>query len=47
MRNFSSPALTVMCWGSMTILAEYENLDELNHLACLLSELDQGDLEKV
>ena len=25
---------------------EYENLDELNHLACLLSELDQGDLEK-
>ena len=27
-------------------LSEYENLDELNHLACLLSELDQGDLEK-
>ena len=25
---------------------EYENLDELNHLACLLSELDQGELEK-
>ena len=27
-------------------LTEYENLDELNHLACLLSELDQGELEK-
>lgn len=27
-------------------LSEYENLDELNHLACLLSELDQGELEK-
>lgn len=27
-------------------LGEYENLDELNHLACLLSELDQGELEK-
>lgn len=27
-------------------LGEYENLDELNHLACLLSELDQNDLEK-
>lgn len=27
-------------------LGEYENIDELNHLACLLSELDQGDLEK-
>ena len=27
-------------------LSEYENLDELNHLACLLSELDQSDLEK-
>ena len=27
-------------------LGEYENLDELNHLACLLSELDQSDLEK-
>ncbi len=26
-------------------LSEYENLDELNHLACLLSELDQGQLE--
>ena len=46
MRNFSLPALTVMCWGSMTICTEYENLDELNHLACLLSELDQGELEK-
>ena len=46
MREFSLPALTVMCWGSMTISLEYENLDELNHLACLLSELDQGDLEK-
>ena len=27
-------------------LGEYENLDELNHLACLLSELDQGELKK-
>lgn len=27
-------------------LGEYENLDELNHLARLLSELDQGELEK-
>ena len=27
-------------------LGEYENLDELNHLACLLSELDKSDLEK-
>ena len=26
-------------------LTEYENLDELNHLACLLSELDQSELE--
>ena len=46
MRNSSSPALTVMCWGSMTISRNMKNLDELNHLACLLSELDQGDLEK-
>lgn len=27
-------------------LGEYENLDELNHLARLLPELDQGELEK-
>lgn len=27
-------------------LGEYENLDELNHLAHLLSELDSADLEK-
>ena len=27
-------------------LSEYENLDELNHLACLLSELDQSELKK-
>lgn len=27
-------------------LGEYESIDELNHLACLLSELDQGELEK-
>ena len=27
-------------------LGEYENIDELNHLACVISELDQGDLEK-
>lgn len=28
-------------------LGEYENLDELNHLACLLSELDQGELWEI
>ena len=27
-------------------LGEYENIDELNHLACVISELDRGDLEK-
>ena len=32
--------------GLYDYLTEYENLDELNHLACLLSELDQSDLEK-
>ena len=32
--------------GLYDYLSEYENLDELNHLACLLSELDQGNLEK-
>ena len=26
-------------------LSEYENLDELNHLACLLSELTSSELE--
>ena len=32
--------------GLYDYLTEYDNLDELNHLACLLSELDQSDLEK-
>ena len=32
--------------GLYDYLGEYENLDELNHLACLLSELDKSDLEK-
>lgn len=32
--------------GLYDYLGEYENLDELNHLACLLSELGQGELEK-
>ena len=32
--------------GIYDYLGEYENLDELNHLACLLSELDKSDLEK-
>ena len=27
-------------------MGEYENIDELNHLACLISKLDEGDLEK-
>lgn len=27
-------------------LGEYESIDELNHLVCLLSELDKSDLEK-
>ena len=31
--------------GLYDYLSEYENLDELNHLAHLLSELDQGELE--
>ena len=33
--------------GLYDYLTEYENLDELNHLACLLSELDQSELEKL
>ena len=32
--------------GLYDYLTEYENLDELNHLACLLSELDRSDMEK-
>ena len=32
--------------GLYDYLGEYENIDKLNHLACLLSELDQGELEK-
>ena len=32
--------------GLYDYLGEYENLDELNHLACLLSELPQGEIEK-
>ena len=32
--------------GLYDYLTEYENLDELNYLACLLSELDQSGLEK-
>ena len=32
--------------GLYDYLTEYENIDELNHLACLLSEMGQGDLEK-
>ena len=32
--------------GLYDCLGEYESIDELNHLACLLSELDQSDLEK-
>lgn len=32
--------------GLYDYLGEYENIDELNHLACLLSKLDQGELEK-
>ena len=27
-------------------LGEYESIDELNHLACLLSELDKDELER-
>lgn len=33
--------------GLYDYLSEYENLDELNHLACLLSELEQWELEKL
>ncbi len=32
--------------GLYDYLGEYENLDELNHLACLLSELPQSEIEK-
>ena len=32
--------------GLYDYLGEYENIDELNHLAHLLSELDKSDLEK-
>ena len=32
--------------GLYDYLTEYENLDELNHLACLLSELPQEELAK-
>ena len=32
--------------GLYDYLTEYENLDELNHLACLLSELSPDDLAK-
>ena len=32
--------------GLYDYLTVYDNLDELNHLACLLSELDTSDLEK-
>ena len=32
--------------GLYDYLGEYENLDELNHLACLLSELPQEELAK-
>ena len=32
--------------GLYASLGEYESIDELNYLACLLSELDQSDVEK-
>ena len=32
--------------GLYDYLTEYENIDELNHLACLLSELSRDELEK-
>lgn len=32
--------------GMYKCLGEYESIDELNHLACLLSELDELDLTK-
>ena len=32
--------------GTQCLPGEYESSDELNHLACLLSELDKSDLEK-
>ena len=32
--------------GLYEYLTEYENLDELNHLACLLSEMSQAEREK-
>lgn len=33
--------------GLYDYLNEYDNIDELNHLAHVLSELDQGELEKL
>ncbi len=38
--------MAVICQSSTTTSREYESLDELNHLACLLSELDKSELEK-
>ncbi len=32
--------------GLYEYLTEYENLDELNHLACLLAEMSQAEREK-
>ena len=32
--------------GLYEYLTEYENLDELNHLACLLSEMSEAEREK-
>ena len=46
MRNFFITSFDGDVLGLYDYLTEYENLDELNHLACLLSELDQGELEK-
>ena len=40
------PIMTATCRSSMLAWGEYESIDELNHLACLLSELDKSDLEK-
>ena len=43
---FHYRAMTAICRSSMPTWREYESIDELNHLACLLSELDKSDLEK-
>ena len=45
MRNFFITAFDGDVMGLYDYLTEYENLDELNHLAHLISELDSDEIE--